>query len=349
MYNYRYYRNLVKVYLKQYFNRPDLEKYKNGYSDIGILNPSIATSNMGDFIIYESVSKEIDNLYKRSFVTNYPTQIHTTFHAKKEMSKKDILFVSGTNLLTSNIDKIDQFKLDNGHKLFLKHKVVLFGVGWWQYQDKPNNYTKKMYQKILRKDCMHSVRDSFTLNQLNSIGINNVINTGCPTMWDLDENLCSSIKKVKSNNVITTLTCYSKNEKLDKKLLDILISNYEKVFLWVQGLDDIDYLNSILKSKDSIHLVNPSLNAYDEILKDSNIEYVGTRLHAGIRAISKGKRTQIIAVDNRAFEISKDTNLNVIKREDIDKVTEFINKSYTTKIILPKQNIADWKNQLPKF
>jgi hypothetical protein len=348
MYYTKYYKNLLKTYTKNYLNRKRPKQSKHGYIDVGILNPSIGTSNMGDFIIYESVFSEIENLYEKSFITNYPTQLHTTYHAKNLMSNKDILFVSGTNLLTSNIDKIDQFKLDNEHKFFLKNKVVLLGAGWWQYQGKPNNYTKKMYRAIFSKDFLHSVRDSYTEKQLNSIGIYNVINTGCPTMWNLDPILCSKIPKIKSRDVITTLTFYHKNEELDKKLLEILALNYDKVYLWVQGINDIDYLHSIYKQSKSIILVNPSLNAFDEILKDPNIEYLGTRLHAGIRALQKGKRSQIVAVDNRAFEISKDTNLNVVKRENVEDILNFINKSYTTKILLPIENIAKWKKQLIK-
>lgn len=345
MYYIRYYKDLLKTYIKNIFNREKTKPSKHDYVDVGILNPSIGSSNMGDFIIYDSVFSEIENLYDKSFVTNYPTQLHTTYHAKNLMSKKDILFVSGTNLLTSNIDKIDQFKLDIEHKFFLKNKVVLFGVGWWQYQEQPNNYTKKLYREIFSKEYLHSVRDSYTEKQLKSIGIQNVINTGCPTMWSLDPILCRKVPRVKSRDVITTLTFYHKNEKLDSKLLEILTLNYEKVYMWVQGINDIDYLKTIYKGNKSIILVNPSLTAFDEILKDSNVEYLGTRLHAGIRALQRGKRTQIVAVDNRAYEISKDTNLNVVKRENIEEVLNFINNSYTTEISLPLENISKWKEQ----
>ena len=34
------------------------------YYDIGIINPSIGTSNLGDLIIYEAVIKELKAVYK---------------------------------------------------------------------------------------------------------------------------------------------------------------------------------------------------------------------------------------------------------------------------------------------
>ena len=90
--------------------------------------------------------------------------------------------------------------------------------------------------------------------------------------------------------------------------------------------------------------VKPSLQALDEILT-IDIDYLGTRLHAGIRALQNKKRTLILAVDNRAIEISKDTNLPVVPRNDWESITSWIESDYTTQIILPWSNIDKWKSQ----
>jgi hypothetical protein len=55
----------------------------------------------------------------------------------------------------------------------------------------------------------------------------------------------------------------------------------------------------------------------------------------------------IIAVDNRALEIAKDTNLNVINRNNLDPVMTFINSPYFTDIKLPLENIEKWRSNLP--
>lgn len=45
-----------------------------------------------------------------------------------------------------------------------------------------------MWKKILIKENLyHSVRDSESVKILNDLGFKNVINTGCPTIWKLDE------------------------------------------------------------------------------------------------------------------------------------------------------------------
>ena len=57
---------------------------------------------------------------------------------------------------------------------------------------------------------------------------------------------------------------------------------------------------------------------------DKELDYVGTRLHAGVRAMQKGRRSIILSIDNRAREMGKDYNLNVIERNDIYKLEEYI-------------------------
>ena len=53
-------------------------------------------------------------------------------------------------------------------------------------------------------------------------------------------------------------------------------------------------------------------------MANTEFDYVGTRLHAGILALNYRKRTLIIAVDNRAAEMKTDINLPVIARGDLE-------------------------------
>lgn len=349
MYYFNYYKNLAKITIKELIKGESFNARKDSlYLDLGIINPTIGTSNMGDYIINEAIKNELGKLFPTSFFTEFPSQFHTSFDAKRLMKAKDYLFVSGTNLLSSNMDFRYQWKIGPGHKRFLQNKVILMGVGWWQYQQRPNKYTIDLYRTIFNSTHLHSVRDSYSQEMLNSIGINNVINTTCPTLWNITSDFCALIPKTKSTNVVTTLTFYKSNPILDRRILEILTSKYEKVFLWVQGLDDITYLYNIFPGADKITLVPPTLEAYNKILDDPTIEYVGTRLHAGIKAIQKGKRTLILSVDNRAFEIAKDTNLNVIKRENAEQMCDFTDKEYVTDIRIPADSIKKWKENLPK-
>jgi polysaccharide pyruvyl transferase WcaK-like protein len=235
----------------------------------------------------------------------------------------------------------NQWKINLWDSLFIKD-AILMGVGWWQYQKKPNLYTKILYHRILHKGYLHSVRDNYTKRQLESIGINNVVNTACPTMWSLTDEHCQDIPRRKSDSVLVTFTEYNQNQEYDFNLIKLLKERYSNIYFWTQQPKDYKYMYSIYGNK-AIY-VKPSLQALDEILT-IDIDYLGTRLHAGIRALQNKKRTLILAVDNRAIEISKDTNLPVVPRNDWESITSWIESAYETRIRLPWSNIDKWKSQ----
>ena len=81
---------------------------------------------------------------------------------------------------------------------------------------------------------------------------------------------------------------------------------------------------------------------------DLELDYIGTRLHAGIRAMQKRRRSIIISIDNRAREMGKDYNLNVIEREDIENLEEYLLSEFKTDIKLNLDNIKKWKEQFKK-
>lgn len=122
------------------------------------------------------------------------------------------------------------------------------------------------------------------------------------------------------------------------------MQSYKTVYVWIQSIDDLAYLKK-LGYYARVEVVPPTLAAYENVLK-SDIDYVGTRLHGGIQALNFGKRSIILAVDNRALEIAKDTNLPVIKRESTMKeLMEAIMFARETSIKLPLENIQRWKDQ----
>lgn len=343
-YYYNYYKQFART-VKWKMTAAQEAGLRAKYLQVGIIDPSIASANLGDYIIYDAVHGHLRLLFKDALLSSYPSQLHYSYDAKFKMSQEDFLFVAGTNLLSSYMNKRFQWRLDPLDKFFLKGKVVLVGAGWWQYQEKPNRYTQKLLHTVLSKDYTHSVRDSYTADMLRSIGIENVVNTSCPTMWNITPAFCSGIKRGKAPKVITTLTFYKKDVVRDKAMLDYLIGHYETVYLWVQGMGDIAYLEEIGTDASKITLVPPTVEAFNNILENEDVDYLGTRLHAGIRALQKGRRTLIVAVDNRAYEISKDTNLNVIKRENVRDCLRFIQEDYATALLIPVTEIHLWKQQ----
>ena len=164
-------------------------------------------------------------------------------------------------------------------------------------------------------------------------------------MWNLTPQFCSSIPREKAKDVVATITDYRQDKASDRIMFEILQRCYENIYVWIQGKRDEEYIRSLHLS-DKVILIPRSLEAYESILTRGNIDYVGTRLHAGIYALNHRIRSIIIAVDNRAIEIARDTNLPIVLRENIQRnLEEFIKSSFSTEVKINSENINRFKRQ----
>lgn len=319
------------------------KKVENNDYNLPILlfDTSIDSGNLGDYIINDYCNQILEeiNIYPFAKVATHRKQ---TNEELKMLSKPSLKLVTGTNILSSKIYS----QWIRPSKLKLQDNVLLMGVGWTDYNTNVTYLSKRYYNKILNKNMKHCVRDRMTKKVLNKIGIENVLYTGCPTMWKLTPEFCKQIPSVKADNVVCTITDYSRDSDNDFLMLDILLENYEKVYFWPQGRFDLEYINSY-HYKDKVIILNESLESYDDLLKkEISLDYIGTRLHAGIRALNNRIRTLVIAIDNRSKEISNDTGLHTIERKDIaTKLKKQIQSDYSTEINLPFNAIKEWKEQ----
>lgn len=339
--------------------------------NIAKLSPCISTMNLGDHIIEDYCDKAFDEIFGEHFSVSIPTRDRLSRHTARKIASADFAFICGTNLLSSDMKKNKQWnitlrdsymikysdirkaelfgmKLDVMKKKVSSVHMILMGTGWFDYQQKASAYTQKMLHTLLDGEYIHSVRDAYTEKQLKSIGINNVLNTSCPTMWGLDDEFCSCIPSSKKENVIATITDYRPDRKNDRLMFEILSDSYKKVYVWLQSPEDERCLGE-MGLYDKVDIIPPSLRSFDNALESIDADYVGTRLHGGIRALNHKKRSCIIAVDNRAVEISRDTCLPIIKRENIEKeLPSWIDSDTETRIRLPKENILKWKAQFTR-
>lgn len=311
---------------------------------ITLFDTAVCTENLGDFIIMDAVREHINEMFPDAMV------LHTATHEKISrptyniVRDSDFSFVGGTNLISSNMNSYNQWKINLQESLFLK-ELILMGVGWWQYQKAPNVYTRYLLKSVLNQDLLHSVRDSYAEAMLRKAGFNNVINTSCATMWYLTEEHCSYIPEEKAEVVVSTLTDYNKDKINDYALIELLSKLYRTVYIWPQGSGDIEYINELGLAKFA-EILPPKLEAYNAILEnEESIDFVGTRLHAGVRALQNKRRTIILGIDNRAFEKSKDFNIIVCPRDDLEELKKIIDSKFSTRINLPLENIALWKSQ----
>lgn len=325
------------------------------------------SANLGDLIIQEAVERELLSIFQNFEMTRIATHSYPTWKHIELARKSDFIFVGGSNLLDEMKDS-RQWKISLKQKLRLE-RAILLGVGWQKYQNDPDLYTKFALKAVLSNKVLHSVRDNYTKSKLQKAGINNVINTGCPTMWPFVDFDCSVIPRERSENALLMLTDYSKNPEADRKLIELALSNYNKVFVWSQGRGDTQYVINLMSDQkfpivvmvqgalDQIFqpssyadspliLLEHSIAVFKKFLNSSmRFDYLGTRLHGGIKCLLSERRSLILEIDNRAKEIARETNLPTASREDFNYILQWISGDYSTDIKIDPEPIKIWKSQ----
>jgi hypothetical protein len=314
---------------------------------ISIYDTTICDDNLGNQIIMDAINPMIEKLFQDDFIIKLQYLEKFNQQSHRHIRESKYTFFGGTNALSSQMNRYSQMGFTLTDTLRISN-VVLVGVGWWQYQKKPNLYTRYLLQRILHREVIHSVRDEYTKNYLQSIGIENVINTSCPTVWGLNNAEYANLSIKRSDKVVCTLTDYHQNPISDSAFLHQMIQKYGSCYLWLQGAGDRQYFDSLGMPPGSIKLIPPKLSAYDQFLIEHDVDYVGTRLHAGIRALQKGRRALILGIDNRAMEIGKNIGLNVCDRKDHDSISRFCQNSDFTQLRIPEKEIQIWQKQFFK-
>ncbi len=311
-----------------------------------VFNTAMNTDNLGDHIIMHYCRKFLSECFPNYPQNDISTHCVPSEEDEQKMQQTKYRFVCGTNLLTSHIEQWWNWLLPDGWRAKSKYRnVVLLGVGWVVYQDECSDYSRMIYRTMLNPNMLHSVRDQYTLSKLQQAGFRNVINTGCPTTWALTPEFCLDIPTRKAKTVVATIIDYRRDPEKDNEMLEILSRNYDHIYLWLQGRRDEEYLQT-LNIPINLTTIPASLEAYEEVLRKGGVDYVGTRLHAGIHALNYKIRSIILAVDNRATEMGRDVNLPVIQRDEIGRELEKkIQSDFATEIRIKQENIDKFKAQ----
>lgn len=317
---------------------------------IVLQDTSVSSFNMGDYIIMDYFKKHFNYLLKNNFVINYAS--HTSNFSLKDKLKLilkgdfkefDYNFMCGTNALNSNLNIYKGF----AWKISLSTPRKMRGVTCVAIGSSDNLkkslYSKLLYKRNLSKKNIHSTRDERTAEYLRSLGFS-AINTSCITLWSITNEICEAIPTTKSENVIFTLTDYNQNRGYDIKLIDILLENYKKVSFWIQGSGDYNYFKS-LGNYEKVNIISPNVDSYDEYLKNTDTDYVGTRLHAGIRAVNFKKRAIILSVDNRANDMIDTSGLCIIDRKNTKEILEKINGDFRITPHINQENVKIFMEQ----
>lgn len=325
---------------------------RTNFKKVLLLDTAVGTSNMGDEIINLSIKKNWSELFHNNYLINLPT--HTLqyslfqkmiYKQKMELYKNaDYKFLCGTNALYVNMLRPMPNWNITPLNCQLVQGTICLGVGIGTNGTKANYYTRKLYDKVLNHDYIHSVRDEKAKIFLEDLGFQ-ALNTGCPTLWGLNEEHCKNIRTGKAGRVVFTLTNYIRDEENDRLMIECLLRNYEEVFFWPQCIADLEYMYS-LGDFSKVKIIPPNLEAYENIL-NTEIDYVGNRLHGGIFALQHSCRTIIIEIDYRVREMNETYTLPSIKRTEIgSQLNDMINSNWTTKTIgIDSEIINKWKAQ----
>lgn len=311
---------------------------------ISLFDTRVCDNNLGNQIIIEPILQTIRELFPQGFLMHLPYleelgELTLKYHAESEYT-----FFGGTCALSPKMETGPLWGLTAANYRKVSG-VVLVGVGAKHYGE-PTQFSRDVYHQVLHPDLLHSVRDGYTETVMRSMGFENVINTGCPSLWGITDGQLAVIPCEKSKNVVMTLTCYHR-DPVDAELLRALDRSYSSVFFWPQGPEDIDYVNELSQQTGvEVCFLAPSLEAYDGFLQSGiDCDYVGTRLHGGIRALQHSKRTIIIGLDNRSVEMSADFGFPVVRRSELASLEEMIHERFEVKVHVPHENIRHWKRQ----
>ena len=308
-----------------------------------ILDTSVASTNVGDQIIMQAVHAGLREPLAGTLMAHVASHDRMGPKGRGLVRKADVVVAGGSNLISSHMWIRSVWRLAP-RDAFLGMNTVLMGVGWYQFQRKPDPYTRWLLGRVLHPTALHSVRDSHAQAMLASIGITNVINTGCPTLWRLGGGQAKNYPTHRAREVVTTINSYIPDAAADRKLIEVLRARYDRIHAWVQTAEDHAMLRAL---GDDIVIVEPSLAAFDELLaSDRDLDYVGNRLHGGIRALQHGRRAIIVEIDNRAKEMGRDFNLPTVERDDFARLERMIDGDLAIDIRPPAENIWRWKDSL---
>jgi polysaccharide pyruvyl transferase WcaK-like protein len=311
---------------------------------VALLDTAVISNNLGDQIIMEAVRSELAEILPGIMQLPIASHEYMGPRSRAHLKEADFAIAGGTNLLSSRMWFRPVWNL-RFRDAITRSNVVLMGVGWYQYQHRPDPYSRWLLTRLLSRTHLHSVRESYAQTMLASIGITKVVNTGCPTIWHLTPDHCAGIPREKrSDSVVTAINSYKglRDPEADRRMLQALRRHYKSIHLWIQTPSDFEYARSLGVD---VTFVEPTLASLDGALSGREVDYVGNRLHAGIRAMQKGRRAVIVEVDNRAREMGRDFGLPTVGRTDFERLEAMMAGPLVTSIRLPVAEIARWKRQ----
>lgn len=308
---------------------------------VTLLDTSIATRNVGDEIIMDSVRREIADLIPEAIVRTVPSHERLGGRARELLKQSRLNIAGGTNLVGPPMAYNRLWKI-GPTEMIVSPQVTLMGVGWRRYHARVTPYSKLLLRRALSDRVPHAVRDSFTRDKLHSLGVRDVLVTGCPTTWRLTAEHVAGLPTEKGRSAVVVLNGKKDPAGFAAELFAQALDAYDEVFFWPQMVPDMRYIPELPAG---VTLVDPTLGAYDRVLETPGIDYLGSRLHAGIRALQHHRRTFIFELDNRATEMGKTLGLPTFAAQaDATYLRGLIEEPLVPQIRIPIETVNEWRS-----
>ena len=276
-----------------------------------IADPSVGSINVGDEIIRQAALTELATMFPERRLLAVPTQTPLGPRGRRLLDGVGAALVTGTNILGLERWRTRSWRIGLGDLAAARGRYLSFGCGAFSYRATASRVSRRFLTHLLARGP-HAVRDENTAEFLRSIGFESVFTTGCPTLWRLDQTrMDDAWRRGPTREVVFAFNSNKQSERSLGRTLEVLDRVYERVHVWNQR--PVDVLPGSVTSERR-RVIPPRLVELDRALEGR--DYVGARLHAGVRALSAGSRAMIIAVDNRAAEMGRTSALPVAEDDD---------------------------------
>lgn len=260
-----------------------------------VLTPYIIPSilkkkvNAGDGFIFDSSIKLIG--YNPKY----------TFSSREILNQESIDLINSTNILVvtgANIIR-DKFEIATGFNLDILKKVkipiALMGIGHFGNTMATKNGLDETSQifisELIKRFPLISVRCQgsydYMINSLSQF-TNNIINTSCPVIFNVDKTYKNFEKKSLYERLIVTLTdrSFLKDQLPLLKFAPTIFKSTKKILALHQDYNNIE-LQKFAKQLGYEVFVSNKYQDYIDLYKKSDI-HIGNRVHGHLKCLSLG-------------------------------------------------------------
>ena len=277
-----------------------------------------AIKNAGDFLI----KKQTNILLKYCFPDCSIDEYYRNKNIEQdlpEINTHDIVIFAGGPLYYNGFYPYLAPLVDNLSKI--KIPIMMLGAGWWDLSTNVNilyNYKfseamNSLLSRAISDTKLLGCRDFATVNVLRNNGFDNIIMTGCPAWYNLDNIGITRYTGVELSKCKTI--CISDCGNIENYPIAIELMRFIKHFFYNskiyfvchRGLANLDLDKFI--TENNIQYINIAGNDTGFQIYDKCDLHIGFRVHAHIYNLSKRKLSILIEEDSRGSSLNETLGL----------------------------------------